>query len=374
MKALKPDAVMSMTKLTNSEPGHEGLSFANALRDCLVCGVVCLSPNLQNASLNREAAHLLGLDTTDATTLSPAAALPEPLLALAREVLAAGRPTAERELELPSRNGAPLALRVNALLVPAADPPAGVVLVLNNLTPARQFEPHLAQLDRLANAGTLAASMAHEIKNALVAGKTFIDLLLEQKQDGELVEIVRRELDRIDTIVTRMLKFAGSARPAFGPVGVHELLDHSLRLVQHRAEMNYLTVNRSFTAAPDTVQGDDYELQQAFVNLLLNALDAMGSNGTLTVATERLSPEAAAASLPTAQPRPYLRVTIQDTGVGIPAESLARLFDPFFTTKPTGTGLGLSITRRIIQAHRGAITVESQPGQGTTFRILLPTP
>ena len=98
----------------------------------------------------------------------------------------------------------------------------------------------------------------------------------------------------------------------------------------------------------------------------------MGTNGTLTVMTETLSPEAAAASLPELARGTYLRLTIQDTGMGIPPETLTRLFEPFFTTKPSGTGLGLPITRRIIQEHHGAITVASQPGQGTTFHVWLP--
>jgi two-component system, NtrC family, sensor histidine kinase HydH len=360
-----------MSKATDGELGQEGLSFANALRDCLVCGAIWLSPDQRSATLTREAAHLLGLDPVQGlhTSLS---SLPEPLQAIAREVFSSATPVTERELELRVPGRAPLLLRVSAFLVQTPAKDSGGALILNNLTPARQLEPHLAQLDRLAKAGVLAASMAHEIKNALVAGKTFIDLLLEKNQDGELVGIVRREMDRIDAIVTRMLRFSGSGRPVFGPVSLHEVLDHSLRLVEHRVASNYLTLNRAFQAAPDTVQGDDYELQQAFVNLFLNALDAMGPNGTLTVATETLSPEAVAAHVPKLAARPYLCLTIQDTGMGIPAESLGRLFEPFFTTKAAGTGLGLPITQRIIQGHHGAITVESQPGQGTTFRVVLP--
>ncbi len=362
---------MSMTKPTDSEPGHEGLGFANALRDCLACGVIWFGPHQPHATLTREAAHILGLDPEGAPH-TPLTALPEPLHAIARQVLVSACPVSEREFQWCPPVGAPLSLRVSAFLVPTTGKDSGVVLVLNNLAPARQLEPHLAQLDRLANAGVLAASMAHEIKNALVAGKTFIDLLLEKNQEAELVEIVRREMGRIDAIVTGMLNFAGPARPGFGRVSLHEVLEHSLRLVQHRVEGNYLTLTRSFQAAPDEVQGDDYELQQAFVNLFLNALDAMGPSGTLTVATESLSAESAAACEPKLPRKPYLRLTIQDTGTGIPAASLSRLFEPFFTTKASGTGLGLPITRRIIRDHHGAISVESQPGLGTTFRILLP--
>src|SRR4029077_13252434 len=114
------------------------------------------------------------------------------------------------------------------------------------------------------------------------------------------------------------------------------------------------------------VSGDDYELQQAFVNLLLNALEAMETNGTLTVATETVPANPPGANWP------QLRVTFKDTGGGILPENMERLFEPFFTTKSGGTGLGLAITRRILQEHRGSITAESRPGEGTTFEILLP--
>ena len=131
-------------------------------------------------------------------------------------------------------------------------------------------------------------------------------------------------------------------------------------------------MNRSFLASPDVLHGDDYQLQQAFVNLFLNALEAMGPNGTLSVATNLLPASVVPASLPETAKGTQLRLTIQDNGIGIPPENMARLFEPFFTTKPNGTGLGLLITRRIIQEHRGAITVESQPDKGTSFQITLP--
>jgi signal transduction histidine kinase len=248
----------------------------------------------------------------------------------------------------------------------------GLVLVLNDLTPALHLDAHIEQLDRLAKVGTLAASMAHEIKNALVAGKTFVDLLLEKNREAELVDIVRRELNRIDSIVKGILRFAGPARASHSKVRVHEVLDHSLRLVQHQLDSRLIALERSFLAAPDLVSGDHGELQQAFVNLFLNAAEAMGTNGTLTVATETV-PDPGAPS-PTSHPgRPlHLRVTVHDTGTGIPTEHKDHLFEPFFTTKPTGTGLGLAITRRIIEEHRGDIGVDSQEGQGTTFSILLP--
>ena len=183
--------------------------------------------------------------------------------------------------------------------------------------------------------------------------------LLEKHQDADLVAIVRREMDRIDTIVSQMLKYAGSPRTEFAAIHLHEVLDFSLRLVDPHFKSKSILLNRAFRAASDLVEGDDYQLQQAFVNLFLNALEAMPPHGTLSVGTASSKGGS-------------LRVTVSDTGTGIPPEILSRLFEPFFTTKPHGTGLGLPITRRIIYEHGGSITVKSEPNKGAMFTILLP--
>ena len=360
-----------MNQPARIEEAREGLGFASALRDHLAWGVILIEGGKKVAALTGQAKYLLGLDP-DQAALPVFEALPAPVQAMVREALAAGKAPAGRQIELEAGSRGRITLHISAVPLEPGRKDSGVVVALNDLTPARQLEARLEQLDRLANIGTLAASMAHEIKNALVAGKTFVDLLLENNQNSELVEIVRREMSRIDAIVSRMLKFAGSARPAFSEIRLHEVLEHSLRLVQHQLEGKLITLSHSFQAAPDLLKGDDYQLQQAFVNLFLNAHEAMGPNGTLSVATELCSPDARSAKRGDSIGGTQLRIAIKDTGAGIAPENMARVFEPFFTTKPKGTGLGLAITRRIILEHRGAISVESRPGQGTTFQILLP--
>ena len=353
------------------EAATGGLSFAKVLHDCLASGVILVDGKKKVASLNDEAKHLLGL-SPDQAPLPPLAALPAALRTMTRAALSSGKSPADRQVTIKAGNRGAVTLHASAVPLHASRKNSGVVLVLHDLTPASQIEQHIEQLDRLASIGTLAAGMAHEIKNALVAGRTFVDLLLEKHQDAELVEVVRREMGRIDAIVSRMRNFAASSRPAFSKVRLHETLEHSLRLVQPQLDAKLVTLDRSFQASPDVLHGDDYQLQQAFVNLFLNALEAMGPNGTLSVATDILRPN----RMPGKPTQPtdiaHLQLTIKDNGIGISPENMERLFEPFFTTKPNGTGLGLLITRRIIQEHRGAITVQSQPDKGTTFQILLP--
>jgi len=256
-----------------------------------------------------------------------------------------------------------------------ADAQAGASLaqaIRARLQGGQDFDTYLLRLDRLATIGTLSASMAHEIKNSLVAGKTFIDLLLEKEQDAELVGIVRRELARIDSLVGRILRFAGPERTVYAAISLHEVIEHSLKLVQPRLDDQSIGITRSFRAACDTVSGDAFQLQQAFVNLFLNALEAMTPHGMLTVETQASVPSAELLRVGSPEDSPQVLIRVRDTGRGIAPEQLRQLFQPFFTTKEEGTGLGLAITRHIIEEHRGTIGAESEPSRGTVFSIVLP--
>jgi two-component system sensor histidine kinase HydH len=217
---------------------------------------------------------------------------------------------------------------------------------------------NLQRLDRLANLGLFSASIAHEIKNGLVAINTFVGVLLEKSEDRELAEVVRREVKRIDGLATQMLRFAASKPATLAPVNVHGLLDHALRLLEYQMTNRMITLRRDYQAAPEMVIGDESLLQQAFMNLLLNAVEAMGNGGELTVATESGPGQ--------------VKISIRDTGAGIAPENLPQVFDTFFTTKKNGTGLGLAICRRIVEEHRGTIEVQSEVGRGATFILTLP--
>jgi signal transduction histidine kinase len=243
-----------------------------------------------------------------------------------------------------------------------------IVVLLKDFSSTNKLENNLQRLDRLASAGTLSAGMAHEIRNALVAVKTFIDLLVEKNKDDELAEVVRHEMRRVDSIVSQMLKYATPAQPTFASISLHKILDRCLRLAQHRVEDRLIAFERRFDADPDMLKGDDHQLEQAFVNLLLNSVEAINSHGSLTISTEITSDDEGKSG----NPRGMVRIRISDTGTGIAAENMAHLFEPFFTTKRNGTGLGLAVTRRIIEEHSGTIDVNSEPGKGTTFTVLLP--
>jgi signal transduction histidine kinase len=353
-----------------STEGSENERLANSaeiLDQCLASGIISIDGQSRIIACSPDAENALGLDAA-ATIGQSIEVLPPGVRAVLQRSLSTGQPVLERQIALPASDGNRL-LRISTTPVGGADGrPAAVIAVLNNVTPARLLDENLRKLDRLASIGMLSASMAHEIKNAMVAVKTFVDLLIKQNPDASLADIVGREMRRIDSIVSQMLRFAGPARPTFGVIHLHQVIEQSLGLVQHHLEGRRINLVRTLQAAPDIVRADAYQLEQAFINLFFNALDAMGANGELNVVTELLPPGG-----PENPNAPMLRVTVQDTGMGIPQENLDRLFEPFFTTKPHGTGLGLPITRRIVQEHRGVITVASELHKGTTFTLLLPS-
>ncbi len=355
---------MSNRSQSQKTESHEALNLTSALHDCLACGVLVVDARGCLVACTPKAALLLQLPA-GSVAQGPLSLLPEPLQAIIREVVSTKATLPDQSVSLPSPSGSPTDLHVSAVPIPCTGA-CQVVLVLNDLSVARQLEDNMRRLDRLASIGTLSASMGHEIKNALVAVKTFVDLLIEKSQDSELTDVVRREMRRIDAMVSQLLKFGAPAQPTFAALRLHDILNHSLRMVQHQLENKQITLRRQFNAAPDAIQGDNYQLEQAFVNLFLNAVEAMDTKGSLTVGTETVIP-AASPNEP-----PQICVTITDSGIGVAPENLSRLFEPFFTTKNHGTGLGLPITRRILHEHKGDIRVQSRLNQGTTFTVLLP--
>jgi two-component system sensor histidine kinase AtoS len=248
----------------------------------------------------------------------------------------------------------------------------GVVAVLRDLTTVRQLEEQLRRSDRLAALGTLAAGLAHEIKNPLTVVMTFSQHLARRFGDERFRQrfqsVVPRELERINGIVDGLLRLARPGRLTLAPVHLSPLVDEALELFADQMEARGVRAVREYALGLPPAPADREQLYQAMVNLITNALDAMPHGGTLTVRVA-LAAEAADGR---GGARPRLRVEVQDTGAGIRPDETQSLFNPFFTTKPAGTGLGLAITHKIVEDHGGAISVRSAPGEGASFVILLP--
>ena len=305
---------------------------------------------------------MTGLRTCDVLN-HPIASLPPALQAVIDETFVTGRPVVRRQVLLPLAGGAEDLLQITTSI---AHPPGSNVLSvlaeLQSVSQAKSMASNLERLDRLASVGVLSAGVAHEIKNALVAIRTFVDLAAEKSDDPELTALVSQEIRRIDTLVRQNLRGATREEFHLAPVGLHVLLSDSANLLHHLLKKRGIKLSMNLGAARDRINGDERQLRHAIVNLLMNALEAIIGTGQIVVATEIIE----------VWECPHLRLNITDNGAGILPEHLPRLFSPFFTTKGEGTGLGLAITRRIIHEHQGAITVESKVGHGTTFQVLLP--
>ncbi len=237
-----------------------------------------------------------------------------------------------------------------------------VIVELRDFTAAREIAAKLEHLDRLAGLGVVTAGVGHEIKNALVAVHTFFELLAAGETDNDLRMVAAMEIQRIDRTVRQLLRGARRSQLRLAPLSTHVLIEDALHLLRHPLQTRAIQLESRFAASSDRINGDERQLRHAILNLLLNAVEAMGQNGGLTVLTDNVE----------AWERTHLRLTITDTGCGITAENMPRVFSPFFTTKSDGTGLGLAISQRIVQEHNGVITVESDADRGTTFRVLLP--
>ncbi|KPJ68923.1 hypothetical protein AMJ44_05115 [candidate division WOR-1 bacterium DG_54_3] len=277
--------------------------------------------------------------------------------------------------------------------VDSADEIGKLAAAFNQMTKdLRDSQERLILSEKLASLGTMAAGMAHEIKNPLVSLRTFTQLLQQKWEDKEFREkfssIIPLEIERINRIAESLLKFGKPMKPELTRVEINTLLEEVLLLFESETKKYNIRVTKKLAELPE-IKGDAGQLQQAFVNIVKNAIEAMHEKGgELIVKTDvgevirlgKIQREGKKKGEEMVwgeeemleKPIPVIFIEISDAGQGIPEENLKILFDPFFTTKMTGTGMGLPITLRIIEQHKGSVKVRSQAGKGTTFIITLP--
>ena len=231
----------------------------------------------------------------------------------------------------------------------------------------KKSKSHIERADRLASLGTLTAALAHEVRNPLVAIKTFTQLLPERFDDEEFrnhfLHIVSGEVDRISSLINELLEFARPSDPKVDTEDINTILDSILLLVSSGTKKKHLHVIKNFSSNLPPVPIDREQIKQVFLNILINAIEATEENGDIHVKTRAYIKS---------NGEPYIQIEFTDTGSGIPAEYLESIFNPFFTTKHKGSGLGLSISNQIVQEHKGYIDVMSQLNKGSSFYVNLP--
>jgi two-component system NtrC family sensor kinase len=248
-----------------------------------------------------------------------------------------------------------------------------VITIGEDITEAKVVQQQISQTEKLAAVGQLAAGVMHEINNPLATIGACVEALTSRADAltpgpgqaflTEYLEIIGSELTRCKAIVDGLLDFSRPKARAKYPVAINQVVEDALFLVRYHDRFKRIRLVRHLTDDLPPVEANAEQLIQVFLDLMLNALDAMDGRGTLTVGT-RMSPERS----------DEVVVEITDTGMGIPREHIAKIFEPFFTTKApgAGTGLGLSISYAIVEHHGGRIQVDSQLGSGSTFRVTLP--
>ncbi len=284
-----------------------------------------------------------------------------------RSAITGERLLQETTLSLTLEGDRRVTLRVSASeLRDDAGRPDGLVLLLRDISEVSRLELQLRRADKLAALGTLAAGVAHEVKNPLHALTLNLHLLAEELESSRpspvevkgYIETLRAEVHRLHRIVENFLRFSKPSVPEVKPLELNALLERVLSLVAFEAADHGVTVDTHFDPALASVPGDEGQLAQVFLNLAINGLQAMPSGGILAVTTRAQNG--------------WAEVVVQDTGEGIAAEILPHVFDPYFTTRPGGVGLGLAIAHRIVEGHQGTIDVESEVGKGTVMMVRLP--
>jgi len=249
----------------------------------------------------------------------------------------------------------------------------GSILLLRDLTHRRELEEDLKRSDRLALLGTLAAGLAHEIKNPLGGIKGAAQLLRRKlARDPALAEytdIMIREVNRVNGLIEQLLDLSRPTRLHLKTLNIHRLLDEVLLLETQTVAQGSVVVKKNFDPSLPPIHGDQAQLTQVFLNLVKNALQAMNGRGHLTITT-RIETDFHIRGQGRGRGK-FIWVDIEDTGPGITEEDQPHIFSPFFTTKASGTGLGLAICHRIVKEHGGVIRVESRPGKGATFKVSL---
>jgi hypothetical protein len=243
----------------------------------------------------------------------------------------------------------------------------GTIVIIENVTRRVQLEEQLQISEKMASIGLLAAGVAHEVNTPLTGISSFTQMLLEgadpEDPKTRLLEKIERQTFRAAKIVNGLLNLSRPAPVSGGDasaIDINTVINDVLALLEHQLQLHHVTIRRELSERPLMVRGLEHKLQQVFLNLFLNARDAMPKGGWLSVSSREKDGSTV--------------VEVSDTGSGIPNEYLARIYDPFFTTKATGqgTGLGLSITYGIVREHNGSIDCESSVGQGTRFILEFP--
>ena len=335
--------------------------FSEALVKNMPIGLIAMDEQGKIATCNEKAQAVLKASCSDSLGREALTLLPAPLQKILAELPASGG-FLERDIQLTSAQGKEQIWEAIAAGLMDEGIPAGRILLLRDVTNIRQLENEVTRSRHLNSIGSLAAGVAHEIRNPLSSIKGFAVYLKERlagnKEDEETADIMIAETERLNRVIGQLLEFARPLALKKEKVQFVDLVQHTIKLIAADAKKNKISVEVDAAVEMPLVEVDPDKIKQVLLNIFLNCLAAMKDGGKLTIEL--------------ALKTDNLNVIISDNGAGINESDIPKIYDPYFTSKPAGTGLGLAVVQKIMEAHGGRINVESIVGQGTRVSLHFP--
>jgi len=339
-------------------------AFSDQVVENLPMGFVATDEKGEVAAYNQTAEAILGGASRALMGKSAAEVLPPQLWQITERIDSKGL-VVEEELECQTTQGTNVPLRISAAGLHGEDESfLGFVFIFRDLMEIRRLQQEVERTKRLASLGSLAAGVAHEIRNPLSSIKGFAtyfrEKLKDNPQDLDTATTMIQEVERLDRVIGQLLEFARPSALSIKPVNIGDLIQHSLKLIDGDARTRGIEVKPEVPPDLPDIPIDPDRMNQLLLNLYLNSLQAMDEGGVLEVKALR------------DEVKKITTIIVSDTGPGIDPADQEHVFDPYFTTKPDGTGLGLAIVHKIIDAHGGTVKVRSQAGRGTIITLTVP--
>ena len=335
--------------------------FSEAVVKNMPIGLIALDDQGKIVTCNEKAQAVLEVACSDALGKQAMTLLPAPLKKILAELPESGG-FLERDIQLIFAEGKEHTWEAIAAGLMDEGIPAGRILLIRDVTAIRQMENEVTRSRHLNSIGSLAAGVAHEIRNPLSSIKGFAVYFKERlsgnKEDEETADVMIAETERLNRVITQLIEFARPLELKKEKVQFVELVQHTIKLIAADAQKNKISVEIDAVADLPEVEVDPDKIKQVLLNIFLNSLAALKDGGKLIIALELKADN--------------LTVIISDNGAGIKKLDLLRIYDPYFTSKPAGTGLGLAVVQKIMEAHGGKINVESTAGQGTKVFLFFP--
>jgi len=339
-------------------------AFSDSVVENMPIGLLAMDADRRIVSFNQSAESVLQIPSKDVLGKKADEILPQQLECLIRE-METEEEVIEKEIECSLVGDRTIPMDVSVSLLKGDNEAfLGYIVLFRDLTEIQDLKREVETSQRLASLGRLAAGIAHEIRNPLSSIKGFATYFRERyrevPEDQKTAEVMVQEVERLNRVIGQLLEFARPMAVQKKPASIKTVIQHSLKMIEREAQSKNIKIEMSLSPDIDQVPMDSDRINQVFLNLYLNAIEAMEDGGTLSV------------GLTWDEDPQKVKITVSDTGIGIKGEDLVHVFDPYFTNKQSGTGLGLAIVHKIIESHRGEVRVQSEQGKGTTVTITLP--